>query len=61
MLMVVAREFRDQQVGAIIRDHTGAMIRAFVDYYGHCSNNMAEAKAMLKGENICWRLDLLML
>ncbi|XP_060182117.1 uncharacterized protein LOC132611756 [Lycium barbarum] len=39
--------------GGIIRDHTGKMIKAFVEFYGQCSNNVAEANAIWKGVNIC--------
>ncbi|XP_060195226.1 uncharacterized protein LOC132624466 [Lycium barbarum] len=29
------------------------MIKAFVEFYGQCSNNVAEANAIWKGVNIC--------
>ncbi|KAM3288258.1 hypothetical protein P3S67_021688 [Capsicum chacoense] len=32
--------------GGIIRDHAGVMISTFVEFYGECSNNLAEAKAI---------------
>ncbi|XP_060212308.1 uncharacterized protein LOC132639948 [Lycium barbarum] len=39
--------------GGIIRDHNGSVICAFAEYYGDCSNNLAEAKAMLRGIILC--------
>ncbi|XP_070036600.1 uncharacterized protein [Nicotiana tomentosiformis] len=36
--------------GRILRNSQGSCISAFADYYGTCSNNMAEAKAMLQVE-----------
>ncbi|OIT07102.1 hypothetical protein A4A49_24098 [Nicotiana attenuata] len=39
--------------GGIIRDHRGHMILAFADYFGLCSNNVAEAMAILQGLCIC--------
>ncbi|PHT36728.1 hypothetical protein CQW23_24428 [Capsicum baccatum] len=39
--------------GGIIRDHAGVMISTFVEFYGECSNNLAEAKAMFTGISIC--------
>ncbi|OIS99333.1 putative ribonuclease h protein [Nicotiana attenuata] len=39
--------------GGILRNSQGACIFAFADYYGTCSNNMAEAKAMLQGIKMC--------
>lgn len=29
------------------------MIIAFAEFYGYCSNNVAEARALRKGVNIC--------
>ncbi|KAK6803233.1 hypothetical protein RDI58_001017 [Solanum bulbocastanum] len=37
----------------IIRDHNGAIFVCFAKYYGHCSNNLAEAKAMHKSIMLC--------
>lgn len=42
----------------IIRDHRGEMIKAFAKFYGQCTNNVAEAYAILKGIKICSRLSL---
>lgn len=39
--------------GGIIRDHHGHMILAFAGYFGICSNNVAEAMAILQGLRIC--------
>ncbi|OIT20671.1 hypothetical protein A4A49_38227 [Nicotiana attenuata] len=39
--------------GGVIRDEIGDVQCAFADFYGHCSNIMAEAKAMLQGIIIC--------
>ncbi|XP_075074396.1 uncharacterized protein LOC142161999 [Nicotiana tabacum] len=39
--------------GGIIRDHHGNMMKAFAEFYGPCSNNLAEAKALLHGVKLC--------
>lgn len=39
--------------GGIIRNHAGHMIMAFASFYGICSNNVAEAKAILQGMRMC--------
>lgn len=39
--------------GGIIRNHVGHMIMAFASFYDICSNNVAEAKAILQGTNMC--------
>ncbi|XP_019266683.1 PREDICTED: uncharacterized protein LOC109244105 [Nicotiana attenuata] len=44
--------------GGIIRDQLGDMVKAFAEFYGHCSNNMAEAKAVLHGIKLCNSLGL---
>ncbi|XP_070057917.1 uncharacterized protein [Nicotiana tomentosiformis] len=36
--------------GGVIRDHQGSFIIAFAEYYGQCTNNFAEANAMLHRE-----------
>ncbi|OIT39616.1 hypothetical protein A4A49_30954 [Nicotiana attenuata] len=35
--------------GGLIRDHNGVLIGAFAEFYGDCSCNIAEAKAMRRG------------
>ncbi|OIS98250.1 hypothetical protein A4A49_62368 [Nicotiana attenuata] len=39
--------------GGIIRDHHGDLVMAFFDFYGICSNNFAEVKAVLQGIQMC--------
>lgn len=39
--------------GGIIRNHNGNFMRVFADFYGECSNNLAEAKAMYKSILLC--------
>ncbi|OIT27277.1 putative ribonuclease h protein, partial [Nicotiana attenuata] len=39
--------------GGLIRDHHGVLIGAFAEFYGDCSCNIAEAKAMMRGIKMC--------
>lgn len=39
--------------GGIIRDHNGNFLIAYADFYGYSNNNMAEAKSLAQGLNIC--------
>ncbi|KAK6791381.1 hypothetical protein RDI58_010462 [Solanum bulbocastanum] len=39
--------------GGIIRDCSENMIIAFAEFYGYCSNNVAEARASWKDVYIC--------
>nr|XP_009790904.1 PREDICTED: uncharacterized protein LOC104238278 [Nicotiana sylvestris]XP_016458774.1 PREDICTED: uncharacterized protein LOC107782404 [Nicotiana tabacum] len=45
-IIITSKKFR---WGGVIRNDAGDMVGAFSEFYGNCSNNMAEAKAMLKG------------
>lgn len=35
--------------GGIIRSHNDNLLKAFFGFYGQCTNNIAEAKAILQG------------
>ncbi|KAH0724880.1 hypothetical protein KY284_000745 [Solanum tuberosum] len=39
--------------GGILRNHIGHMIMAFTAYFGHSSNNLAEARAIKMGLKWC--------
>lgn len=45
--------------GGIIRDCNGNMITTFIEFYGHCFDNIARAREIWKGVNMCKNADML--